>query len=296
MTFATEAAHLRDALSAEFYKVRRRRMTYILLGVQCGLVILFYFILFMQIRDGPSPRRNGFTEWLALRNAMSTLNVVPYGLALERFFATLVCVIFAGTMMGNEYDWRTVGVVTSRGVRRWHFLAAKVILDVGFVILVTTIGFLVALACSLWWSNLYGLPYGTWDWARLWDLVSSLARTNFVILPFVFMALAFATTWRSAGQAVGASLGAYFIESVFTGLLSRAQDSWLSRVPDALININGDAIMRANGIFSGEGGGGAFILGPGGAPLWRASLVLLAWIVGFMVLVFWQFQRRDIQE
>ena len=75
MSLSTEASHLRDALSAEFYKVRRRRMTYILLGVHCGLVILFYFILFMQIRDGPSPRRNGFTEWLALRNAMTTPTV-----------------------------------------------------------------------------------------------------------------------------------------------------------------------------------------------------------------------------
>ncbi len=296
MSFSTEAAHFRDALSAEFYKVRRRRMTYILLAVHCALVLLFYFILFMQIRDGPSHRRNGLSEWLALRNAMSTLNVVPYGFALERFFATLVCVIFAGTMMGNEYDWRTVGVVTSRGVRRWHFLAAKVVMDVAFVIVVATIGFLVAVACSLWWSNLYDLSYGTWDWARLWDIVSSLARTVFVIIPFVFMALAFATTWRSAGQAVGASLGAYFIESIFTGLLNRAQDSWLSHIPDGLININGDAIMRANGIFSGEGGGGPFIFGPGGAPLWRAALVLAAWIGGFVVLVFWQFQHRDIQE
>ena len=93
MSFSTEAAHFRDALSAEFYKVRRRRMTYILLAVHCALVLLFYFILFMQIRDGPSHRRNGLSEWLALRNAMSTLNVVPYGFALERFFATLVCVI-----------------------------------------------------------------------------------------------------------------------------------------------------------------------------------------------------------
>ena len=92
MSFSTEAAHFRDSLSAEFYKVRRRRMTYILLAVHCALVLLFYFILFMQIRDGPSHRRNGLSEWLALRNAMSTLNVVPYGFALERFFATLVCV------------------------------------------------------------------------------------------------------------------------------------------------------------------------------------------------------------
>lgn len=295
MNMKTELRHLGDVLNAEFYKVRRRRMTYILLAVQIILVLIFYIILWVRIREGPHGGRDGFTEWLTLKAAMSTLNVVPYGLALERFFATLVCVIFAGTMMGNEYDWRTVGVVTSRGVRRWHFLFAKVVMDVGFVFVVLTVGFVVAVICSVWFSHLYQLPYGSWGWQRWVDIVTSLARTSFVILPFVFIALAFGTVWRSAGQAVGAALGAYFIEGVFTGLLSQVE-GFLSHIPDGLANINGDAVMRANGVFAGSGGGGPFIFGAGGPPLWRASLVVLAWIIILVSFVFWRFQRRDIQE
>jgi ABC-type transport system involved in multi-copper enzyme maturation permease subunit len=277
------------------YKVLRRRMTYILLFSLAFLVLLFYVILWLRIRDGPSDRQGGFAAWLTLRAAMSFFNVVPYGLALERFFATLVCVIFAGTMMGNEYDWRTVGVVTARGVRRWHFLFAKAAIAVLFTVVAVTLGFVVAMAASAWFTNLFGLTYGSFDVERIWDAISSLARTVFVILPFVFLALLCATVWRSAGQAVGASLGVFFIESIFTGLLSGAR-GWISQVPQALININGDAIMRANGVFGGEGGGGPFIFGPGGAPLWRAALVVLAWISAFVLLVFWRFQRRDIQE
>ena len=295
MNLKQELSHIGDALNAEFYKTRRRRMTYILLAVHAVLVLVFYLILFMRIREVPHNARDGFAQWLTLKAAMSTLNVVPYGLALERFFATLVCVIFAGTMMGNEYDWRTVGVVTSRGVRRWHFIFAKIVMDVGFVVLVVVIGFLVAVAASLWFTHLYDLPYGSWGWQRFGDIFASLARTVFVVLPFVFAALAFATVWRSAGQAVGASLGAYFIESIFTGLLNQVE-GFLSHVPDALININGDAIMRANGVFGGESGGGPFIFGSGGPPTWRATLILFGWIFGLATLVFWRFQRRDIQE
>jgi hypothetical protein len=100
----TELGHIGDALNAEFFKVRRRRMTYILLAVHCALVLTFYMILFMQIREEPNLHHNSFNTWLALRASMSTLNVVPYELALERFFATLISVIFVGTMIGNEYD------------------------------------------------------------------------------------------------------------------------------------------------------------------------------------------------
>jgi ABC-type transport system involved in multi-copper enzyme maturation permease subunit len=295
MNVRAELGPIGDALNAEFFKVRRRRMTYILLAVQCLLVLTFYLILFMQIREGPNLRRNGFNTWLALRASMSTLNVVPYGLALERFFATLVSVIFVGTMMGNEFDWRTVGVVTSRGVRRWHFIFAKVVIDICFMAIVVVLGFIVAVLCSLWFSHLYSLPYGTWGAARWWDIISSLLRTAVVVLPFVFMALAFATVWRSAGQAVGAALGFYFIEGIFTGLLNQVQEGFLSHVPSALLNINGDALMRANGMLP-NGGGGPFSFGGGGVPIWRASTILLAYMAFFVTLVFWRFQKRDIQE
>ncbi len=284
-----------DALRAEWFKVSHRRMTYILLVAAMGLTALFYVILWLRIRDGPGPGVNGVVHLLALKDGMSFKNVVPYGFALERFFATLVCVIFTGTMMGNEYDWRTVGVVTGRGVKRWHFLFAKVVASVLFTILTVVLCFIVAMACSAWFSQLYDLPFGSFSGARVFDIFASAGRTSFVILPFVFMSLVFATQWRSAGQAVGASLGFYFIEGIFTSLLNNAR-GFLTHVPEALFNINGDAVMRANGVLGRSGEGGPFQIPDTGPPVWRGGIVLAAWMVIFVLVVFWRFQHRDIQE
>ncbi len=286
-----------NALRAEFYKVVRRRMTYILLAAAMALVLLFYVVLWLRVREGPQHDDiRSYTNWIVLRDGLSFRNVVPYGFALERFFATLVCVIFAGTMMGNEYDWRTVGVVTSRGTKRWQFLFAKLTLGVAFTVLTVTLCFLVAMAASAWFTNLYGLPWGSGALSRYVDMIASTGRTVFVILPFVVMALLFATQWRSAGQAVGAALGFYFIEGIFTSLLNSAQ-GFLSHIPDALFNVNGDAIMRGNGLLSTTGdGGGPFGIPAGGPPGWRAALVLSAWLLVLGAAAFWRFQQRDIQE
>jgi ABC-type transport system involved in multi-copper enzyme maturation permease subunit len=289
-----EALRLWRAIDAELFKVVRRRMTYILLLAVGLLVLVSYLLLWWGIRAGPGHRRNALADWLALKTTMSFVRVTPYGLTLERFFATIACVIFAGSLMGNEFDWRTVGLFSAKGVRRWHFVTAKAVVSALFIVVVVMIGFLVAMAASAWFSHLYSLPYGAFDLARLGTAVASLARTVFVMLPLVLLALLFATILRSAGQAVGATLGVYLLEGIFTAILDRTQ-GWMSHVPEALLNFNGDSVMRANGTFSAEGAG-PFIFGSGDAPVLRAALILVLWGVGFVVFALWQFQHRDIQE
>jgi ABC-type transport system involved in multi-copper enzyme maturation permease subunit len=280
-----------DALRAEWFKIVRRRMTWISIFVFCALILLFYVILWLRIREGPDLlRRNGFADWLALRVAMSYPSVVPYGLSLERFFATLVCAIFAGTMMGNEYDWRTVTVVTARGVRRSHFFIAKVIASVGFTVVAVLLGFLVASAASAWFTWLYGLPWGEFDAV---DTILSFLRTVFVILPFVFFAMFFATVWKSAGPAVGAALGFFFVEGIFINLLSSAR-GWLQHVPAFFLNQNIDAVLRANGTLRDVGG--PFLPSSSGPPEWRGFLVLGIWMVATVIWGFWRFTRRDIGD
>lgn len=290
-----QGRRLVDALDAEFFKFGRRRMTYILLFSLAALVLIFYALLWLRIYNGPGHRRGSYFGWLEAKAAMSFLHVVPYSLALERFFATLVCVIFAGTMMGNEYDWRTVSVVAARGVQRWHFLFAKLFTGTVFTVAAVIGGFLIGAAASAWWTHVYQLDYGQVNFAWLRDALGGSARTVLVILPYVYLAILCAVVFRSAGQAVGAALGVYFVESIFTGILTGAE-GWVSHIPEFLLNFNAESVMRANGGVTATGGAGPFIFGSGDAPAVRAALVIAAWMAGILVLMFWRFQRRDIQE
>ena len=168
-----------------------------------------------------------------------------------------------------------------------------------FTLTAVLVGFSVGLGLSAWFSHVYHLPYGAVDAARVGEAVAGLARTTFVVLPFVAMALFFSTVWRSTPQAAGFSLGFFFFESIFTGVLDTAT-GFLSHVPEALVNANALSVMNANGIVPDGALTGPFGLVAGGGnsvvPIWRAAGVLVLWICAFSGVAFWRFRRCDLGD
>jgi ABC-type transport system involved in multi-copper enzyme maturation permease subunit len=282
------------AVHAEFFKAIRRRMTYILASVAVALVAVYYVLLWLQIRHAPMGRRGAFRHWLSLRDGMSFANAIPYGLQLERFFVTFVCIIFAACIVANEFDWRTAQVALGRGVRRRDFLAGKVAIAALFTAAVALAAFATGLALSAWWSHLYGLPFGALDLTRLGHALASLGRNVFVTLPFVAMAMVCAMFARSASQAAGFALGIFFLESIFTGLMADAQGI-LPHIPEALLNVNVLSVVAENGVVRDSWLTGPFgvVVGGSDVPLARGAGLLAAWTVVLVGVAFWRFSRRD---
>lgn len=285
---------MRAAIHAELFKTVHRRMTYILASVALALVSLYYVLLWLQIRHPPMGRRGAFRHWLSLRDGMSFENAIPYGLQLERFFVTFVCIIFAASIVANEFDWRTAQVALGRGVRRRDFLAAKVAIATLFTVVVALAAFATGLGLSAWWSHLYGLPMGPLDLARLGHAFASLGRNVFVILPFVALAMLCATFARSASQAAGFALGIFFLETIFTAVLADAKGI-LPHIPEALLNVNIISVVAANGPIRDSWLTGPFgaVIGTTDVPLGRAAALLATWTVALTALAFWRFSRRD---
>ena len=285
-----------NALRAEVFKTVRRRLTYILLLSLGALITLYYALLWWQIRLRPVRGRGAFREWVNLREGMSFEGVVPYALQLERFFVTLVCIVFVATMLANEYDWRTASLALGRGVKRHHFLAAKAIVGLAFVLVAVLLGFVVALGWSAWFSYLYNLPFGTIDGPLAANAAKGLARLAFAVLPFAALALFLATLFRSTGQAVGVAAGVFFLEALFTGVLNDAT-GLLSHVPEVMLAANLRAVLSANGVVrdSTLAGPLGLVVGEATIPIWRGAVVVALWTVAFVGAAFWRFQRRDVE-
>lgn len=286
---------MHSALAAELFKLKKRRMTYILLATLVLLVALFYFLLWLRAQQGPAPRFRGRTEYLALLDSMAFANVEAYGLQLVRLFGTLVAVIFAAMVAGNEYAWGTVSLVISRGTPRLPFIAAKMVVSVAYVLVVVTIGLLAAALASMLLSHLYDLPFGAIGTDRFRLALLAEGRTVLSMLPFVFLAIVVATVGRSAGLAVGFALGVFFLEGIFTRVFTNTT-GWISYIPQVLPNAHINVLMLQNGPQASAALGflgASDALAPGASAM-RSAAILCLYATTFAVVAAWQVRRKDL--
>ena len=116
----------------EWFKLRRRRMPWILLILSVLLVQIYFwgaYALFrvgeeLTLGDGSSTASVGgdFLEVLAFPN------IAVLGLAVAHGFGVILIMILAASLTGTEYGWGTLRTVLTRGAGRWPFLASKLIL------------------------------------------------------------------------------------------------------------------------------------------------------------------------
>ena len=283
----------------EWFKLRRRRMPWILLFVSVLLLQITFWSAYALFRvgdevtlgDGGAASVSGaFLELLAFPN-----NAV-IGLAISHGFSIILIMILAASLTGTEYGWGTVRTVLTRGAGRWQLLASKLLL-----VALLGVGALVIGALSMALSSFIAsltLEGGAWlaesaDWA---EVARIFGKAIFGLLPYVALGLFFAVLTTSSGTAIGLSLGYAVAEGIVIGIL--ANFDWFEPVSGFVL---GQAVGGWLGTTGGElfVGGGDDTFGDAAVIAMQPEalhgfLVSLAYIVVLSGLSFWIFQRRDI--
>ena len=206
----------------EWFKLRRRWVPWILLGLAVALSQLVF--------------------WLAVTfgddlSYQSTTENIANGLGVAGFMGPLMAVILTAAVVGGEYGWGTLRPVLSKGAGRWPFLMSKV----SVALLCTAAGLLI-LAVLVAVSGFIAEAvltdpesegYGSISWV---DLLALYGRSVYAFLPYIALALFAVVLTGSNGIGSGIALSYYFIElAILTPIL---------------------------GIFSWSGHVFAFLLGP----------------------------------
>lgn len=281
-------------IAAEFFKLRKRMMTWVLALILVALVVLLYSVLWSA-----SSRANHFGEnerftGLDLRQALFLPGAVPYGLQIVGSFGAILAMIIAAGSIGSEYAWGTVRLMATVSSGRMRLIAAKLIVVFGFTAAAT----LLAVATALTYSLVIALYYGdasasflTTTFVR--DQLGAYGRTLLVLTPYVTLAFAFAVIGRSTLAGVGTGMGVAFAEPLIDGLLRAAGSPW-QRIPDYLLNANRQIVLLQNNVprvLPRIGGGGADAAAH--SPV-EAGLILAAYAVVFVVVSLVLYRRRDI--
>lgn len=272
-------------LRSEFFRLSRRMMPRILLGL-LALTILGFYLLFWSILR-TQPQGMNARDIADLRENLRLSSTTQAGLSLVQSIGTVLIVILAVSLVSSEYSWGTLRLMLPRTASREAFLGAKLLTLLLFITVMVLFGFVIALVSSALVTAIEGIDAGSLD---VGNALASLVRTGFVMLPYMALAFLLAVWSRSTALGIGVGLAVLFLEPVLAQVLAGVGGP-LKNLPDALLGQNTAAVMRANSTSADA----AFSNPTADLPsAWRAAAILAAYTVAFLGLAFWRFRTRDI--
>jgi len=132
----------------------------------------------------------------------------------------MLVIILVGAFMAQEYSWRSLQLLLSRGVRRLHFLLAKFTVLSAAIFVLTLVAFLAGAAVTAGYTiHTHGtLPWDQVAWGTLWR---QSVIVFYTLLPYAAFTLLIAILARSPLVAVGVGLGySLLVEGLLLQLLS----------------------------------------------------------------------------
>ena len=278
-------------IGAEFLKLRKRQMTWVLLSILVGIIVLVNLLL-LAISKVKTPGTGiGAGNIAALLGLQSA---VPFAFSMIASFGTVLAIILTASSMGGEYNWKTIRPALVSSESRFKFLVAKLV-SLGILILIGMLiaviaGFIMVLITTGLGGNAYSFGFLTGSY--VWTQFLQYWRTFYVIMPFALLGFMMAIVGRSAMPGIATGIGVVFLEAIITTFMTAA-GGWIAKVPAYLLNANMTAITALNklpGRFGGGGGGTDTTI----PSLTHAFVILGLYSVIFLVFSFYLFRNRDV--
>ncbi len=277
-------AHIMNLTRWEWYKLRRRWLPWIMLGVLLVVSQLFVWVSYSVNRSEQSGD---------IYANFTLPGSIPNVLGLAHSIGVFLVVILTASVLGTEYRWRTIRSILARGTGRWQYLASKIVL----LILMAGGALLIVMAVTAVSSLIAGAlagdaPAGSSDSARWIDVPIAFGKAWFSFLPYIALATFFTVLTTSSAAGMAISLVYYYAESIVVAICLNLF-TWFETVASYLLGRNAAALMRSRDDtmvinFAIGGGFGSF------PSALHAFLVLTIYILALGGLAIWLFRQRDL--
>ncbi len=278
-------------ISAELFKLRKRRMMWILLAVLIGIIALVDFLLLaisnVNLPAGPHGE---------IQNLLGLPLALPLSLSLISSFGSVLAVILIASSMGNEYNWRTIRTAVISSESRFKLLSAKLI-SAAILILIGMVlglvaGFLISMITTAVGGYKFDFSFATNTY--LWDQFLQFWRTFFILIPYMLLGFMFSIVGRSAMPGIALGIGVLFLESIITAFMTLA-GGWIAKIPDYLIAVNVRSINALGSLPQNFQEGMVFGSQSITLPSESHAFITLAiYSVVFMIIAYYLFHKRDV--
>jgi ABC-2 type transport system permease protein len=278
-------AHIMNLTRWEWYKLRRRWMPWIMLGVLLVVSQLFVWVSYSVNRSEQSGD---------VYANFTMPGSIPNVLGLAHSIGVILILILTASVLGTEYRWGTLRSILARGTGRWQYLASKIVL----LILLAGGALLIVMAVTAVSSLIAGAlagdaPAGSSVSARWIDVPIAFGKAWFSFLPYIALATFFTVLTTSSAAGMAISLVYYYVESIVVAIFLNLF-TWFESVASYMLGRNTTALMRSGGDdmpvmnFVIGGGFGTF------PSALHAFLVLTAYVLALGGLALWLFRQRDL--
>ncbi|MCX6013636.1 MAG: ABC transporter permease, partial [Chloroflexi bacterium] len=208
-----------EMIKAELFKLRKRRMTWILLIILAAFYCLIFFAMYGIAQNSPSRMPAESLE--VIKNTIRFPGAFDMIFSTARSIGTLLLIILVASAVGNEYGWGSMRqVLTKRGIRH-NYVIAKLTSFIAITIIGLIIAVIIGFIIALITSNLLG----TIDWnfmtaSFVGGLFRTFGWTLYSLLVYVLLAAFFAFLGRSVLVGIAGALGYYFVEAIAIGLFN----------------------------------------------------------------------------
>jgi ABC-2 type transport system permease protein len=284
-------------LRSELYRLARRWMPWIMLGLIVVIAFVFYFLIWVSVnaqiqavKSGTIPAPPGGTAPLeeTLRQ-ITPDHVAQFGVSIVGGLGSVMLIVFAASHVGTEFGWGTFRTLLAHGATRGAFLVSKSVSLVLYAVVFMIVGAIAAIAASYTVSAVAGIPYA--NGVDIGGVLAAAAKTGYTFLPYMALALAIAVWSKSAGAGIASGLVVYFAESIVAGILVSLNKDY-ARIVNWGLSRNASALTRT---VSGQGGPTS--QDPTASTLpdpTQAAVVLAVYCVIFVALAYWRLRSRDV--
>jgi ABC-type transport system involved in multi-copper enzyme maturation permease subunit len=266
---------------AEMLKLTKRPALWLLLGIALALGLLFAYVF---------PYLGATTDSTAPNADRGLASILPAGLVGNTLggypvFLGALLVVLGVLFVGGEYGWGTWKTVLTQGPSRGSVLAGKfgalTVAALGFVVAIFVMGAVASVVvaaaqdASMAFPSAFDLLRGVgaaWLIATMWAMFGAVLG---ILLRGVALAVGLGLVWMLVVQSLISELAAPLL-------------SWVDTGQQGLPGPGAGSLVAALGAPSGTPGVQAVM---GGGP---ATLVVAAYLVGFVALGTVVLRRRDI--
>ncbi len=276
-----------DQIRTELFKLRKRKMTWIMIIVLAAFFGLIFFAVYGITTNPPARMPQEGVE--TMRNLITFPDAFKMIFSTAQNIGAILLTIIVASSVGNEYGWGTIRQTLIRKGIRYQYVLSKLVAFVIYaligIVIAFIIGFCLALLTTQWINGVLNWDFMTVSY--IGGLFTMYGWTFYGLFVYILLAMLFSIAGRSAIVGIGATLGYYFVESIAISIFNQS-GGWLSEIPNYLIGHNISAILPTTlmqGPFTSSGALPSTLY---------ASIVLAIYSVVFLGLSLYLFKRRDV--